>query len=151
MWIKQLWIVPALLATLAWGCDTANSGSDTTTGGGAAQGDAAGGGGEAEDEEPGFVTLDFAAGDSTAGATVFQVCAGCHGADGKGMKNPVPENSGGDLSEEAKELDDAQFAFVVKNGLGTMVAQKQLSDQQIVDVIAYIRATFGQKEAGADQ
>lgn len=144
MRMRQFWIVPALLAMLAWGCDS--SSSDTTAGTDtAASSDTAAGEKDGEvGGEPGELTLDFAAGDPVAGETVFATCAACHGADGKGQSTGSPATSGADLTEEVKDLGDANFAFVIKNGWKDMGAQKQLSDQQIVDVIAYIRQTYGQ-------
>lgn len=77
-------------------------------------------------------------GDATAGATTFSnVCAGCHGADGA-------SGYAANLVEVAPTLDDAVIVGTIINGdsTGGMPAQ-DLSDQEVADVLAYVRATFG--------
>ena len=77
-------------------------------------------------------------GDVTAGETVYSdVCAACHGTDGMGIEGYSPS-----MFDEFADLSDAEITGVIKNGLGEMPAQTQLSDQDIADVIAYGRATF---------
>ncbi len=74
-------------------------------------------------------------GDATAGAEVYtSACAGCHGADGDGSVGPAMDGTG-ELSDEA--LED-----LILNGDGEMPAI-DLSEQELLDLVAYIRATFG--------
>ena len=73
-------------------------------------------------------------GDATAGATVYSAnCTGCHGADGLGDTAPA-------LADIAAEFDDAQLAEIVVNGTDEgMPAFPQLSEQEVADVVAYLR------------
>ena len=71
-------------------------------------------------------------GDATAGATVFaNTCAVCHGADGTG-------GSGPDITGEA---NSPELSDTILNGTGDMPAQ-DLTDTEVADVIAYMKATF---------
>lgn len=73
-------------------------------------------------------------GDPTAGATVFQDCAACHGADGSGASGPA-------LDALVPTLSDAEISDTILYGYGSM-GPLDLTDQQILDVLAYLRATF---------
>lgn len=72
-------------------------------------------------------------------------CKICHGPTGNGMGmmapglNPPPRNFS--CSETMKNISDGQMFWVVKNGLpGTgMVAYKSLSDEQVWQIILYLR------------
>ena len=72
-------------------------------------------------------------------------CKVCHGSTGNGMGmmapglNPPPRNFS--CSETMKNISDGQMFWVVKNGLpGTgMVAYKSLSDEQVWQIILYLR------------
>ena len=72
-------------------------------------------------------------------------CKICHGSTGNGMGmmapglNPPPRNFS--CSETMKNISDGQMFWVVKNGLpGTgMVAYKSLSDEQVWQIILYLR------------
>jgi cytochrome c oxidase subunit 2 len=83
-------------------------------------------------------------GNTAAGKTVYETssapkCAACHGADGKGNDaKKFPE-----LAEPSQNDDVAELAEAIVNGKGKMPAQKSLTDQQIADVVAYMKATFG--------
>lgn len=80
-------------------------------------------------------------GDPDAGAEVFSsTCAVCHGADGSGI-----EGSGSDLNEEVPEFSDAELENIIQNGYEEMPPQG-LTDQELADVIAYLRETFGEHE-----
>jgi mono/diheme cytochrome c family protein len=75
-------------------------------------------------------------GDATAGATVYaDTCGACHGADGTGGIGPS-------LVEHAPMHSDEELVATIVNGTGTM-EPVALEDQEIADVLAYIRATFG--------
>ena len=72
-------------------------------------------------------------------------CKVCHGSTGNGMgmmapgQNPPPRNF--TCTETMKNISDGQLFWVVKNGSpGTgMVAYKSLSDEQIWQIILYLR------------
>ena len=72
-------------------------------------------------------------------------CKICHGSTGNGMGmmapglNPPPRNFS--CSETMKNISDGQMFWVVKNGSpGTgMVAYKSLSDEQVWQIILYLR------------
>jgi mono/diheme cytochrome c family protein len=75
--------------------------------------------------------------DASAGATMYaQVCAGCHGD---------PVSGGGSsplLADEVPEKSDAELRDIILNGEGEM-PPVALSEQQVTDVIAYLRETIG--------
>lgn len=73
-------------------------------------------------------------GDAAAGATVYNAtCAACHGADGN-----VNEAK---LTEEIPALTDDEIEDVILNGYDEMPPQG-LTEQEVADVIAYLRETF---------
>lgn len=67
--------------------------------------------------------------DSTCGS------ASCHGPDGKA--GPAP-----DFPQVVPGRSTRDLASVVVNGTGRMPRQSSLSDQDVADVIAYLKATF---------
>jgi len=84
------------------------------------------------------------AGDVTAGKTVYtNRCKMCHGADGAG--NPA---MGRMLKVEFHALDsdyiqdkkDPEIIQIITKGKGKMAAVRGLTDQQLSDVIAYVRS-----------
>lgn len=79
-------------------------------------------------------------GDSAAGKTVHDnTCAPCHGASGEGISGYSPA-----LTDEFKDLSDEEIVSVIINGYGAdMPAQSALSDQDVADVLAYGRETYG--------
>lgn len=76
-------------------------------------------------------------GDVTAGEAVFARCAAasCHGPDGN-------SGSGSPLSDEVPDLSDEGLVDVVLGGEEAMPPQA-LTDQEMADVLAYLRETFG--------
>ena len=98
-----------------------------------------------------WVPFAQAAGDAAKGKTLFsKSCAGCHGESGKGdgsaaaALNPKPK----DLSDKGynKTLDDAFLHNIITKG-GAAVGKApmmppfaQLKEQDVNDVIAYIRS-----------
>jgi cytochrome c6 len=83
-------------------------------------------------------------GDAQAGKAVFETkCKMCHGADGKG--NPVMAKAMNvtfpDLASPAVQgkSDDAMKKQITEGG-AKMKPVKGLTDQQITDVIAFIRS-----------
>ena len=75
-------------------------------------------------------------GDAAAGQPLYQSnCAVCHGQDARGGTYDV------DLVDHATHHDDEHFAQVILSGDGDMPAfEGQLEDQEIADIIAYIRS-----------
>jgi mono/diheme cytochrome c family protein len=80
-------------------------------------------------------------GDPANGAAVYAATCGittCHGA----------ERTGPDLASRVRIYDDARLELTIRNGvrgLGSspgMPAQRQLSGQDIADVIAYLRVLY---------
>lgn len=64
------------------------------------------------------------------GEAIFNdVCMGCHSG------NPAIEDSANMTDQEIKDL--------LANGKGGMPPQSSLSEQDVLDVIAYLRATYG--------
>ncbi len=91
------------------------------------------------------------AADAGKGKEIYtKSCGGCHGPEGKGdgaaakAMNPKPTN----LTDKASmsKLDDGALTkIIVKGGVGTgksplMPAFSQLKDQDVKDVIAYLRS-----------
>ena len=73
-------------------------------------------------------------GDATAGEAVYtSACSGCHGAAGEGGSGPALDG--------ALPADDAALEDVILNGTGSM-APVDLAEQDLADVIAYLRETF---------
>jgi mono/diheme cytochrome c family protein len=77
----------------------------------------------------------------TAGKAIWDAnsCAGCHGADGKGSAS-FP--SAPDLtSAKIDGKPDAELKASIKNGKGSgMPAYSSLTDEQLTNVVAYIRS-----------
>ncbi len=75
-------------------------------------------------------------GDATAGADVYATsCAACHGASGEGGTGPA-------MADEVPGKSDAEIEDIVLNGEGSMQAVS-LGDQDLADLLAYLRAEFG--------
>jgi caa(3)-type oxidase subunit IV len=87
------------------------------------------------------------AGDAVAGATVYTTyCVACHQADGKGMDGKLAANFVDDPTRLSKS--DEELLASIRDGttgtIGTMPPWgAALSAQQRVDVLAYVRATYG--------
>lgn len=74
-------------------------------------------------------------GDATAGADVFSTsCAACHAADGTGGSGPA-------LTDLVGTLSDDVIIDTVLDGSGDM-APVALPDQDMADLLAYLRDTF---------
>lgn len=75
-------------------------------------------------------------GDSARGAALFASrCAVCHGDDGSGGSQGV------DIADHVPFHSDEDLVELLAEGEGRMPAPG-LSDQEIADVLAYLRATF---------
>ncbi|PTN09780.1 cytochrome c [Mangrovibacterium marinum] len=84
-----------------------------------------------------------------------QYCKVCHQQEGQGISGVFPP-----LTPNRFVRDKAQFIDLVLNGMkgeieldgesynGVMLPHKQLSDQQIADVISYVRSSFGNELEG---
>jgi mono/diheme cytochrome c family protein len=96
-----------------------------------------------------------AGGNAAAGATVFSAnCAGCHGAAGAGQPGVFPPLANnpyvtGDAKEVIHTLNYGLNGAIKVGSAsynGQMPAWKgNLTDQQIADVITYIRSSWGNK------
>ena len=89
-------------------------------------------------------TVLAAGGDAQAGKAVFNTkCKTCHGADGKGnaaiakvMKVELPDMT----SQEFQSRTDDELKKQITEGGGKMKPVTGLTDQQITDVIAFVRS-----------
>jgi mono/diheme cytochrome c family protein len=81
-------------------------------------------------------------GDAVNGGVLFtNSCATCHGADGKGT------TSGVNLHEPAKNDSQEEIVSTILNGRpGTAMPAwgNTYSDQQIANLYAYVKTSFGQ-------
>jgi mono/diheme cytochrome c family protein len=76
-------------------------------------------------------------GDVDRGRGLFETtCAPCHGSDGSGGSQGV------DLREHVPEHSDRELVRVMARGEDRMPDPGLASDQEIADVLAYLRATF---------
>ena len=99
------------------------------------------GGGDDSDsdphDKPPALLLD---GDPSAGSKIFQETCGtaiCHGPDGSGGSTNAE-----DLSIVVPKLTDAEIVDRMTNGYLVMPPQ-QLEDQQMADVLSYLRQQWG--------
>ena len=91
-----------------------------------------------------------AKGDAAAGKDVFtKRCAMCHGPDASG-NTPVAKALGATIpdyrSRAVQDLKDGELKKVIVEGKDRMPAQSGLSDDDVANVIAYIR-TFAAKKS----
>jgi mono/diheme cytochrome c family protein len=93
-----------------------------------------------------FLTVSpavLAAGDVAAGKTSFHNhCAVCHGDDGL-ANTPMAKafNADMDLHDaKATALKDADIETIIKNGTGKMPKPPGVTDDEIPNLIAYIRS-----------
>lgn len=92
----------------------------------------------------GGATIDASQGDVAAGRAAFDTyCAACHGEELRGTSSGPPLLS--DIYVPSHHAD-AAFVLAIKRGVqphhfdfGPMAAIPGLSDQQIADIIAYVR------------
>jgi mono/diheme cytochrome c family protein len=113
-------ILLVLTAALALGC-----GGDDETG--------SSGGGEVD-------AILALSGNSAAGSAVYtQTCgiSSCHGSSGNNGSQTA-----GDLPVAVPAASDSSIVTTVIKGQDSMPAQGALEDQQVADVLAYLRDTF---------
>jgi cytochrome c553 len=82
----------------------------------------------------GFVVSAQAAGDAQAGKAKAGACAGCHGANGEGVK-PNPALAGKSESEIVQALTEYKSGKRANPIMKTFAGQ--LSDQDMANVAAY--------------
>jgi len=84
--------------------------------------------------------------DNTAEATYKAKCAMCHGPDGKGETATGKAMKAGDFaSPDVQKMSDAELFDAIAKGKGKMPAYKTFTEDQVKDLVAYIRA-FGKKK-----
>lgn len=91
--------------------------------------------------------------DASPGATTFkQVCATCHQAKGQGVPGTYPPLAGSALAQNADATKPIRIVLhgfqgqIERNGKtynGVMAAWSQLTDQEISDVLSYVRSSWG--------
>ncbi len=86
-------------------------------------------------------------GDADAGEAIYQrICVACHAADGRGNGGMTGADFVGDETRLAKSNDELLTAIRdgVTTGSTPMPAQRDaLSDEEMRDVLSYIRREFG--------
>ena len=87
-----------------------------------------------------LLSLPAFAGNPMVGAGLYtKHCANCHGANGKAILDGAPDLHINQLMSKT----DEQLANTVKMGRGTMPSyQGLMTEEQIEDVIAYLRTFF---------
>jgi mono/diheme cytochrome c family protein len=88
------------------------------------------------------------AADDAAGAQTYKSnCVVCHGADGTGTPTGKSLMAPDLHSDAVQKMTTAQMITQVSDGKNNMPPFKStLSEDQIKDVVAYVRATFGKKK-----
>jgi mono/diheme cytochrome c family protein len=120
----------ALTLLLVAACSANGSDSSPSTGGGDDSD-------SHPNDKPPALLLD---GDPSAGSKIFQATCGtaiCHGPDGSGGSTGAK-----DLSVVVPKLSDRDIVTVMTNGFLVMPPQ-QLEDQQMADVLSYLRQQWG--------
>ncbi|MEZ4379926.1 MAG: cytochrome c [Nannocystaceae bacterium] len=92
-------------------------------------------------DNPDVANIIALSGDSMSGESLYGThCASCHMADGTGNDGLGYPS----LVEHASHESDEEIVEIVLEGEDAMPAfRSQLSDQEVADVLAYIRATWG--------
>lgn len=80
-------------------------------------------------------------GDAANGATLFESCTGCHGADGSGGID-IGGTASANLTTRVPAMTDADLEAAISGGVGTAMPSQYTDAQDIADVIAHLRATF---------
>lgn len=103
---------------------------------------------EAAQADAGGATADV-----SPGATTFkQICASCHQAKGQGVPGTYPPLAGSALAQNSDATKPIRIVLhgfqgaIERNGKtynGVMAAWSQLSDQEIAEVLSYVRSSWG--------
>lgn len=104
-----------------------------------------------QDVEPAELNEDELAGDEAAGSKLFrEICAGCHGRSGAGYME-TSNGTGIGRAGFLAQVSNGYLRYIIKNGKsqtkmrpfreGSKVAVANLTDEQIEDVIFYLRRT----------
>jgi mono/diheme cytochrome c family protein len=90
-----------------------------------------------------LLSANVMAGDPLEGRAIYNDhCAGCHGANGRGVVAGTP-NLAGPGSIQIMVKPDAKLMDTITYGKGIMPGfQGKLSDKEMRDVIAHIRTFF---------
>lgn len=85
--------------------------------------------------------------DNVAGQQIYQQnCVGCHGSDGSGNMRGIPDLTASDspLKKPEAELVNNVINGVYRSmfGMPPRGGNSSLSDQDIVEVVRYMKATF---------
>ena len=93
--------------------------------------------------------------DADAGKAVYATyCTACHQADGKGMNGMLGANFV-DETERMKKTDEVLIASIRDGFTGTKGVMPPwgavINEQQQIDVLAYIRATFKKADAKVEE
>jgi len=84
-----------------------------------------------------YDTAALASGDPDAGAELYAFeCASCHGVSGEGSAAGTP------LAGELQSMTDDKIWWVVVYGADGMPSYPELTDEDIGDLIAFMRAAF---------
>ncbi|MBX7100163.1 MAG: cytochrome c [Myxococcaceae bacterium] len=73
-------------------------------------------------------------------STASPTCASCHLADGSGQPPTTP----GLIEPAANDTDEELATAILKGGDAMKSYASSLSDQQVADLIAYLRSAFAQ-------
>lgn len=97
--------------------------------------------------------LSASPGDASAGKSLFSsLCARCHGADGKGEGYTKFTPPVADLTDPAiqRQLDATLFKRIHDGKADTAMGawKMALTEEQIADVVAYVRLLGGNRESG---
>jgi len=84
-----------------------------------------------------YDTAALASGDPEVGAAIYAFeCASCHGVNGEGSAAGTP------LVGEVATMTDDKIWWVIAYGADGMPSYPELTDDDVGDLIAFMRATF---------
>ncbi len=91
-----------------------------------------------EEENPKTEGILELSGDAADGKLTYDNnCSSCHGADGTG------NGSAPSLAEHASHESDSEIVTIILDGEGSMPSFSNLSDQEVANILAYIREQWG--------
>jgi mono/diheme cytochrome c family protein len=101
-----------------------------------------------------FVAVQPARAQTSAGADIFKAkCVLCHGADGRGDTPLGKQLQAANLrSKDVQKRTNAELHKAVHDGSANMPPfAEQLSDQEIDQVVKYVRTLGSQAKSGKDK